>query len=75
MYPKIINNTFESCVKIYIVEWDGTKDELIKELYTNEAKRIYSPYDCTGEPFTTFFQVGHIKDNIYKVAEGISLDL
>ena len=61
--------------KLFRIEFDGDKSELLEYLWNEVAISTGSAFDCTGRPFTAAFDVAHIKDNIYKVCEYISLDV
>lgn len=54
---------------------DGGKDELRETLWGRFARRNYSPYDCTGQWFTSHILVGHICDNRYRVCMVEYLDV
>lgn len=60
---------------VYHLEWDGTKDELVRFLFENLTFEINSPYDCTGKHFTCWFQAVKIKDGLFKVREYNSIDV
>ena len=65
----------ESCKILFCIEFEGTKQELINYLWETQAISTGCNFDCSGRPFTTYFQVAHIKDNIYKVCEHRSIDV
>lgn len=73
----LTSNDGDSWVHIYTepFEFEGTKQDFIKSLWENHATRVCSPFDCTGKPFTTDYKVGYIGDNLWKVAEYMSLDI
>lgn len=56
------------------VEYDGTKEELVKELWEN-AHVVTSPYDCSGQTFTRWFTVAHVSGNRFKVLEALAVDV
>lgn len=60
---------------VYHLEWDGTKDELVRFLFENLTFEINSPYDCTGKHFTCWFQAVKIKDGLFKVREYNAIDV
>lgn len=68
---------YESWLNIYKepVEFAGTKQELDRVLWEEYATVINSPYDCTGQPFTSHFKIAHITGNLWKVAEAMGLDV
>lgn len=68
---------YESCTIIYKTpfKFDGTKVELDEYLWENYALRIFSDYDCTGQPFTRNFIIGHIGGNLWKIGERRGLDV
>lgn len=53
----------------------GTKQEFIDYLWEVHATRITSPYDCTGQHFTTGWKVARVADNLWKVAECVGVDV
>lgn len=68
---------YESCTIIYKdpYEFDGTRNELDEYLWENHALRIFSDYDCTGQPFTRGFIIGHLGGNLWKIGERRGLDV
>lgn len=70
-------NDYESCTVIYRepFEFEGTKQELHEHLWENYATRIYSPYDCTGQRFTTGYIIGSLGNNLWRIAESFGLDV
>ena len=82
----IFSNGGSKCVKIYDnVVFEGTKGGLIKELNRNAQKTTAIYYDVKnvyGDMFrvsaratTLCFKVGQIKNNVYKVAEFIRINI
>lgn len=76
-YPKfIVKDGEDGGVIINIFEYDGTKEQFVKWWYDNFFEpRPTGLYDCTGQPFTEWVKIGHVKNNIYKVAECYSFDI
>lgn len=68
---------YDSWLNIYKepVEWDGTKEELDKALWEEQATIISCAYDCTGQVFTSHFRIAHMRGNLWKVAEAMGLDV
>jgi hypothetical protein len=62
-------------VRYYTIPFEGTKEELLDEFDQYYASKINSPYDCTGEWFTTSARFAKIDDNHWFVRECLAKDI
>lgn len=60
--------------EIFEVEYDGTKEELLEELW-EQAPRVTSDYDCSGQTFTRRIRAAHILGNRFKVLAEMAVDV
>lgn len=72
---KVYYHSYTNYSLVYHLEWDGSKEELVRFLDENLTFEINSPYDCTGEHLTCWFQVFKIKDGLFKVREYNAIDI
>lgn len=74
---KVLCADFEygSWYHLYDIHFDGTKDELLEELWQNATRYEQCAYDCSGQVFTEWFKVAHVSDNVYRVLEKIAQDI
>lgn len=52
-----------------LMQFDGTKEELLDDLWENYATRINSYYSPTGKAFTKGYKVAEVAKGLWKVAE------
>lgn len=74
---KVFCSDFEygSWYHLYDIPFDGTKEELLEELWQNAPRYEHCTYDCSGQVFTEWFKVAHVRNNVYRVLEKIARDI
>lgn len=67
--------TYPKWKQIRTIEFNGSKDDLLRKLNRENTYKTGSNCDCTGDVILLGITVAHMRDNLFKVCESFELDV